>query len=272
MSFTQKRTIKPQYKKEFWVFIFTLLIFGGYFTGVKVSAFLDKDKEIELTTSDNSNSIISLQNKFIESSHIYLSDSNLKKVKIFEDFKEYLQDFFNTSIVKIRTPEKFKPKYEGLSSSGVKMSTDLDVIKFEYLNEISYYKIAEPVKNDFKDLLTKIIYFSPASLKNCSQWENVEINLNGSNSENIKIKKRDFEELASKISIVRKCGKIQPETYNKQSKKQYLVYLQTKSGTYKISTMGKNYVKIEFEDNFLEYFEVQTYFYDYLSNLIELSR
>ena len=170
--------------------------------------------------------------------------------------------------MKIRKPSSFKASYEGLSSSGVKMSTDLDVIKFEYLNQTSYYKIAEPVKKDFKDLLTKIIYFSPSSLKNSANWEHVTVSLVGSGLEDTKIKKKDFEELASKISIVRKCGKIQPERNSKQAKKHYIVTIETKSGKYKIATMNKNYVKIEFNNDFSEYFEVQPYFFEYLGNII----
>lgn len=269
MSFKkEKRIIKPEYKKEVGVFIFILLTFGGYFVGVKASSIIQKDEIVEQTDNNNQSSNVSLQNKFIESSHIYMSDSDVERVKIFEDFKEYLQDFFNTSIMKIRKPTNFKSIYEGLSSSGVKMSTNLDIIKFEYMNQTSYFKIAEPVKNNFKDLLTKIIYFSPSSLKNTSNWNSLTITLNNSQDNSLKVKKRDFEELASKISIVRKCGKIQPEKNNSQSKKQYVVDLKTSSGSYKISTMGKNYIKIEFNNEFLEYFEVQPYFFDYLSNLI----
>lgn len=268
MPFKEKRAVKPEYKKEVGVFIFILLTFGGYFTGVKASSFIQKDEIIEQVNEESKNTDVNLQNKFITSSHIYISDSNVEKVKIFEDFKEYLQDFFNTSIMKIRQPSSFKSCYEGLSSSGVKMSTDLDTIKFEYLNQTSYYKIAEPVKKNFKDLLTKIIYFSPSSLKNTSNWEHVTVSLANSNIESIKIKKRDFDELASKVSIVRKCGKIQPERNNKQAKKQYIVEIETKSGKYKISTMNKNYIKIEFNNDFLEYFEVQPYFFEYLSNIL----
>ena len=269
MSFRkEKRMVKPEYKKEVGVFIFVLLTFGGYFIGVKASPLIQKDEVVEQVTEDNKELNVSLQNKFIESSHIYISDANVEKVKIFEDFKEYLQEFFNTSIMKIRQPSSFKSSYEGLSSSGVKMSTNLDVIKFEYMNQVSYYKVAESVKKDFKDLLTKIIYFSPSSLKNSSNWEDVTITLNNSDVESIKVKKKDFEELASKVSIVRKCGKIQPEKNNSQSKKQYIVDLKTHSGEYKISTMGKNYIKIEFNNEFLEYFEVQSYFFDYLVNIL----
>ena len=85
----------------------------------------------------------------------------------------------------------------------------------------------------------------------------------------LKIKKKDFEELASKLSIVRKCGKIQPERNSKQAKKHYVVAIETNSGIYKISTMNKNYIKIEFNDSFLEYFEVQSYFFEYLVNLMQ---
>lgn len=268
MLFKEKRMIKPEYKKEVGVFIFVLLIFGGYFTGIKVSGFIQKDELIEQSSEDNKIQNENLENKFITSSHIYISNANAEKVKIFEDFKEYLEDFFSTSIMKIRQPSSFKSIYEGLSSSGVKMSTDLDVIKFEYLNQTSYYKIAEPVKNDFKDLLTKIIFFSPSSLKNTSNWKNVEVTKVNSNLEPIKIKKKDFEELASKISVVRKCGKIQPERNNAQAKKQYIVEIETKSDKYKISTMNKNYVKIELNNEFLEYFEVQPYFFEYLVNTL----
>ena len=245
MTFKEKRAVKPEYKKEVGVFVFVLLTFGGYFCGVKASAFIQNDEIVEQSLDESKMQEYNLENKFISSSHIYISDSNVEKVKIFEDFKEYLQDFFNTSIMKVREPKSFKPSYEGLSSSGVKMSTNLDIIKFEYLNQISYYKIAEPVKNDFKDLLTKIIYFSPSSLKNTSNWKNVSLSIPNSNLEALKIKKKDFEELASKLSIVRKCGKIQPERNSKQAKKHYVVAIETNSGIYKISTMNKNYIKID---------------------------
>lgn len=262
-----KRTIKPEYRKEVGAFILVALTFGGYFTGVKASSLIQKDDIVEQISDDNGSSNISLQNKFINSSHIYISDSKMERVKIFEDFKEYLSDFFNTSTMKIRKPKDFKSSYEGLSSSGVKMSTDLDIIKFEYMNNATYYKIAEPVKSDFKDLLTKIIYFSPSSLKNTSNWEDVNVTLNKDTENSVKVKKKDFEELASKVSIVRKCGKIQPERNNEQSKKQFLMELNTSSGSYKILTMGKNYVKISFNNEFTEYFEVQPYFFEFLANM-----
>lgn len=265
--FKEKRTIKAEYKKEAGVFLLVFLMFGGYFVGTKAASLIKKDDVIEQTTGEDTNSKISLQNKFISGSHIYISNDKLERVKIFEDFKEYLGDFFNTSIMKIREPKSFKSSYEGLSSSGVKMSTDLDIIKFEYMDNTSYYKVAESVKNDFEDLLTKIIYFSPSSLKNSSNWKSVEVTLNKSDEISIKVKKKDFEELASKLSIVRKCGKIQPERNNEQSKKQYIVDLKTSSDTYKISTMGKNYIKIDFNDKFTEYFEVQSYFFEYLANM-----
>lgn len=268
MPFKENKTIKSEHKKEIGVFIFILLTFGGYFIGVKTSRFIQQDEIIEQTNEEIKIQNENLENKFINSSHIYISSSDIEKVKIFEDFKENLEDFFSTSIMKIRQPSNFKSLYEGLSSSGVKMSTDLDVIKFEYLNQISYYKIAEPVKKNFEDLLTKIIYFSPSSLKNSSNWRNVTISLTNSNLESVKIKKKDFDELASKISVVRKCGKIQPERNNEQAKKQYIVEIETKSGKYKISTMNKNYLKIEFNDNLLEYFEVQPYFFEYLGNIL----
>lgn len=263
----EKRTVKAEFKKEASVFILILLTFGGYFTGVKASALIQKDDIVEHISEDNNNSNISLQSKFISGSHIYLSDDKMERVKIFEDFKEYLSDFFNTSTMKIREPKSFKSLYEGLSSSGVKMSTDLDVIKFEYMNNTTYYKIAESVKNDFKDLLTKIIYFSPSSLKNTSNWADIHVTLNNQTESSIKVKKKDFDELASKISIVRKCGKIQPERNNEQSKKQFLMELNTTSGKYEILTMGKNYVKITFNNNFIEYFEVQPYFFEFLANM-----
>lgn len=269
MPFKEKRVVKPEYRKEVGVFIFILLTFGGYFTGVKASGLIQKDEIVEQSSEENKTQEYNLENKFITSSHIYISDSNVEKVKIFEDFKEYLQDFFNTSIMEIRKPSSFKSLYEGLSSSGVKMSTNLDTIKFEYLNQTTYYKIAEPVKKDFKDLLTKIIYFSPSSLKNTSNWKNVKISMSNSNVEDVKVKKKDFDEFASKISIVRKCGKIQPERNSKQAKKHYVVEIETNSGKYKISTMNKNYIKIEFNNDFLEYFEVQPYFFEYLVNLMQ---
>jgi hypothetical protein len=263
----EKRKVKDEYKIEIGVLLFTLLTFGGYFTGVKATSLIQKDEVVEETTQTSNVSTSNLETKFISSSHIYMSDSKTNRIKIFEDFKEYLEEFFNTSIMKIRKPTSFKSTYEAVSSSGVKMSTNLDVIKFEYLNNETYYKIAETVKEDFEDLLTKIIYFSPSALKDCSKWNELTVTFEGSNLEIVRIKKRDFEELASKISIVRKCGKIQPEKNNEQTKKQYIVNLKTDSGEYKISTMGKSYIKIEFNDEFFEYFEVQSSFFDYLSNM-----
>ena len=83
MPFREKRTVKPEYRKEAGVFIFILLTFGGYFTGVKASALIQKDEVIEQTSEETKAQEVNLQNKFITSSHIYMSGSNGEKVKIF---------------------------------------------------------------------------------------------------------------------------------------------------------------------------------------------
>lgn len=267
-----KNIFSSKYKKEAIIISAVTLTFGGYLVGTKASAFFQKDEIVQEYKYDDSKKSASLQSKFISSSHIYMSDQKVDRIKIFESFKESLEDFFNTSTMSIRKPSKFKPIYTGLSSSGVKFSTDLDIIKFEYMEETMYYKVAEPVKSNFKGLLNKIIYFSPSSLKNYEEWNRVKVEKEDINTKfpNATIKKRDFAELASKISIVRQCGKIQPEKNNKTSKESFKVTIETDTNqNYTIYTMGKNYMKISMSKNQYEYFEVNPYFYDYLHKLFK---
>ena len=221
----------------------------------------------EVTQITEENLGQSLVSKFATSSHIYLSSSDTGKTKIFDEYIKSLKEFLNTSTMQIREPLSFNPTYEGLSSSGVKLYTDLDVIKFEEFDNVKYYKVAEGVKDDFLNLLTKSIYFSTDSLKDSKNWSSVKVIYKNKNITKT-IKKRDYDEFSSKLSIIRSCGKIQPEKSLQNSQKNFEVIIETKNNiNYKITIMGKDYIKIELNDKNSEYFEVKTAFYDYLSNI-----
>lgn len=260
-----RKKIRSFNKKEIAISTFIVLMLGGYYCGIESYSIVMKTKGDVVQIVDDSNNQ-SLINKFANSSHIYLSDANTGKIKIFNEYIESIKEFLNTSTMQIREPLSFTPTYEGLSSSGVKLFTDLDIIKLEEFENVKYYKVSEAVKNDFSDLLTKSIYFSTTNLKDTKNWKEVTIMYKDGNiSQNIK--KRDFEEFASKIAIIRNCGKIQPEKSLKNSRKNFEVYIETKNNiNYKIIMMGKDYMKIQLNNNNEEYFEIKTAFYDYLSN------
>ena len=262
----KKKQFKKFKKKELIASAFIALLVSGYYCGVEAYSIVVKSKGEVMKVTDESTDV-SLVNKFVNSSHIYLSDKDTDKIKIFDEYIDSIKHFFSTSTMQIREPISFKPTYEGLSSSGVKFYTDLDVVKFEEFGVSKYYKVAEGVKNDFENLLKKSIYFSTDSLKNSKGWREVKVFYKNKNESKI-IKRGDYEEFASKLSIIRSCGKIQPEKSLKNSKKQFEITIITKNDvTYKISIMGKDYVKINLDNKNEEYFEVKSSFFDYLSNI-----
>ena len=263
----KKKKIRSFSKKELIASSFIILMLGGYYCGIEAYSIVVKSKgEVMQTSEENVGQ--SLVNKFTNSSHIYLSNKETGKIKIFDEYIKSIKDFLNISTMQIREPLSFKPTYEGLSSSGVKLYTDLDVIKFEEFDNVKYYKISEGVKDDFLNLLTKSIYFSTGSLKDSKNWKEVKILYKNNNSTQV-IRKKDYDEFASKISIIRSCGRIQPEKSLNNTEKNFEVILETKNNmTYKIIVMGKDYIKIELNGKNKEYFEVKTAFYDYLSNLL----
>lgn len=265
----KKKKFKSFNKKEIITSSIIVLFLGGYYCGVEAYSLIINSKgEIMQTTEENIGA--SLINKFTNSSYIYLSNKETGKVKIFDEYIKSIKEFLNTSTMQIREPLSFTPVYEGLSNSGVKLYTDLDVIKFEEFENVKYYKISEGVKKDFLNLLTKSIYFSTGSLKDCKNWKEVSVTYKNKNiSKNIR--KYDYEEFASKLSIIRSCGKIQPEKSLLDAHKNFELTIKTKNNvTYKILIMGKDYIKIELNDGNQEYFEVKNVFYDYLSNMFEV--
>lgn len=264
----KKRKLRSFNKKEIIASSFIILMLGGYYCGIEAYSIVMKSKgEVMQTSEENTGQ--SLVNKFTNSSHIYLSNEETGKIKIFNEYIKSIKDFLNISTMQIREPLSFKPTYEGLSSSGVKLYTDLDIIKFEEFDNVKYYKVSESVKEDFLNLLTKSIYFSVDTLKDSKNWKQVSV-LYEDNNLTTTIKKKDYEEFASKISILRSCGKIQPEKSLRNSQKNFKVIIKTKNNmTYKIIVMGKDYIKIQLNDKNEEYFEVKTSFFDYISNLFE---
>lgn len=261
-----RKKIKSFNKKETMILSFIALTLGGYYCGVEGYSVIATTKG-EISEIVEENTEISLVNKFINSSHVYLSNNDSGKIKIFSEYIQSIKEFLNTSTMQIREPLNFDPVYEGLSSSGVKLYTDLDVIKFEEFDKVKYYKVSEGVKKDFSNLLTKAIYFSTGSLKNCSNWTEISVKYNNLNEEKV-IRRSDYEEFASKLSVVRNCGRIQPEKSLANAQKTFEVSIKTKNHiTYNILVMGKDYIKIELDSQNYEYFEVKNAFYDYLSSL-----
>lgn len=263
---TKKRKIRSLNKKEILITSFITLMLSGYYCGIETYSIVIKPKG-EITEYTEENTTQSLVNKFANSSHIYLSNKENQKIKVFDEYIKSIKDFLNISTMQIREPLNFNPTYEGLSGSGVKFYTDLDIIKLEDFDNIKYYKVSEGVKKDFLNLLTKSIYFSTGSLKDSKNWNSVKITYLNSNTKK-NIKKRNFEDFASKISIIRSCGKIQPEKSLEKSERKFEINIKTKDNmNYKIIIMGKDYIKITLNDEIEEYFEVKSSFYDYLSNL-----
>ena len=201
----------------------------------------------------------SLLSQFKSKNKIYISDGNVSNVRMEDEKVEEFRYSFN-EFSKIRTPDSYKPVYEGYTDDDIRFSTDLNLFRIYTVNEEVYYKIPVSEKTRFEKVLSGSIYTSFDFVKKYKTWKNVSVSYNDQKKT---IHKWKYDDLAYKMSSKRIVGKIQPEKNKERSKYNFTIDIQGDNYTLKIETMGKDYVKIS-SDKGEAYYEVSIALYEYL--------
>ena len=205
----------------------------------------------------------SLLSQFKSKNKIYISDGNVSNVRMEDEKVEEFRYSFN-EFSKIRTPDSYKPVYEGYTDDDIRFSTDLNLFRIYTVNEEVYYKIPVSEKTRFEKVLSGSIYTSFDFVKKYKTWKNVSVSYNDQKKT---IHKWKYDDLAYKMSSKRIVGKIQPEKNKERSKYNFTIDIQGDNYNLKIETMGKDYVKIS-SDKGEAYYEVSIALYDYLRETI----
>ena len=201
----------------------------------------------------------SLLSQFKSKNKIYISDGNVSNVRMEDEKVEEFRYSFN-EFSKIRTPDSYKPVYEGYTDDDIRFSTDLNLFRIYTVNEEVYYKIPVSEKTRFEKVLSGSIYTSFDFVKKYKTWKNVSVSYNDQKKT---IHKWKYDDLAYKMSSKRIVGKIQPEKNKERSKYNFTIDIHGDNYTLKIETMGKDYVKIS-SDKGEAYYEVSIALYEYL--------
>ena len=96
----------------------------------------------------------SLLSQFKSKNKIYISDGNVSNVRMEDEKVEEFRYSFN-EFSKIRTPDSYKPVYEGYTDDDIRFSTDLNVFRVYTVNKEEYYKVPVSYKKEFKEILDK---------------------------------------------------------------------------------------------------------------------
>ena len=94
----------------------------------------------------------SLLSQFKSKNKIYISDGNVSNVRMEDEKVEEFRYSFN-EFSKIRTPDSYKPVYEGYTDDDIRFSTDLNVFRVYTVNKEEYYKVPVSYKKEFKEIL-----------------------------------------------------------------------------------------------------------------------
>ena len=231
-----------------------------YFITFKVFSMMESSKNNPVkvqTEVDNRSLLRQLKGK----DKIYLSDDKVADVRVEAELLEELRYSFE-DVSKIRTPQSYKPIYEGYSDDGIKFSTDLNVLRVYTVDKEEYYKIPISSKDEMKKLLDRSIYTSFDFVKQYKTWNNVTVSYN---SETKTISKWKYDDLANKMVSKRVVGKVQPEKSKQRTKDNFTINIKADNYEAKIETMGQDYVRIKVKD-LSSYYEVHVGLYEYLKN------
>ncbi len=235
-----------------------------------VSKIFDSDREDsiqknKLTREENtSDNTLPLLSQLESSKKIYIldekTDVNIKIEKDrWADYKYYFNEFR-----KVRDAISYKPRYSGYSSTGIKFSTDLNFLRVYTVEKDEYYKIPIDKKEEFEKIIKESIYTSFDFVIDSEKWKSVHI----SNGDNTKTLHRwKYNKFVNKMRYKRHVGKVQPEKSKEKSKYNYTVYIDEDGFSFRIDTMGPNYIKIKYGD-YVAYYEVYTDMYNYIKNNI----
>ncbi|MEG0856149.1 MAG: hypothetical protein RSG52_06685 [Terrisporobacter sp.] len=255
-------------KKSTFLVAGIIVFFVIYFGTFKLFSSLDKndkDNAVKVQTEEDNRSLL---RQLKDKDKIYLSDAVVSDVRVEEQLLEELRYSFE-DVSKIRTPESYKPVYEGYSDDGVKFSTDLDVMRVFTVEQEEYYKIPVTSKEEMKNILDKSIYTSFDFVKQYKTWNSVTITYNG---EKKSISKWKYDDLANKMVAKRVVGKVQPEKSKQRSKENFVININADNYEAKVETMGVDYVKINVK-KLSSYYEVHTGLHEYIrAEVFKLSK
>ena len=252
----KKRKLKRGAILPLCIIAFFLIYFGSFWWFSSIQ----KSGNVEVQTqSKEDNRPLLTQLRYKEK--IYLSDNNVKNIRIESDYWHEL-DYILSELREVRTPESFNPVYTGYSDDGIKFSTDLNYLRVYTVSKESYYKIPVDSQQEFSNVLNKSIYTSFGFINQYKNWDSVSITYKNKTK---KIHKWKFDELSYKMASKRIVGKVQPEKSKERSEYNFTIDIKGENYEVTIETMSKDYVKITSGD-LQAYYEVYTGLFEYIKD------
>lgn len=249
-------------KKNVAVILGIIAFFIVYLIFFKIGTTLDKKTDgVSTKIQEEVEDTRPLLTQLKEKDKIYLSDKNVKNIKIEEDNWNEIK-YFLSDLRKIRKVEGYKSVYEGYTDDGIKFSTDFNFFRIYTVDKEEYYKVPVSSKDSLKKILTDSMYTSFEFLKQYKTWESATVSYKG---EVKKIKKWKYDDLSYKMISKRTVGKVQPEKSKERSKYNFVIDLVGENYNAKVEVMGEDYIKIIAKDS-IAYYEVHDTLFYYLKD------
>ena len=252
---------KRKVKKSAILIMGIICFFIIYFAAFNYFSNIGKGQGAKIPDVEEKVDARSLLSQFKSKKKIYISDGNVSNVRMEEEKVQEFQYSFN-EFSKIRTPDSYKPIYEGYTDDDIKFSTDLNVIRIYTVNKEEYYKIPVSSKDEFKKILEKSIYTSFDFVKQYKTWKEVKITYKDKTKN---LSRWKYDDLANTMASKRIVGKVQPEKSKERSDYNFVIQIKADNYEAKIETMGEDYVKISSKD-LSSYYEVHTALYTYIKD------
>ena len=252
---------KRKVKKSAILIMGIICFFIIYFAAFNYFSNVGKGQGAKIPDVEEKVDARSLLSQFKSKKKIYISDGNVSNVRMEEEKVQEFQYSFN-EFSKIRTPDSYKPIYEGYTDDDIKFSTDLNVIRIYTVNKEEYYKIPVSSKDEFKKILEKSIYTSFDFVKQYKTWKEVKITYKDKTKN---LSRWKYDDLANTMASKRIVGKVQPEKSKERSDYNFVIQIKADNYEAKIETMGEDYVKISSKD-LSSYYEVHTALYTYIKD------
>ena len=150
---------KRKVKKSAILIMGIICFFIIYFAAFNYFSNIGKGQGAKIPDVEEKVDARSLLSQFKSKKKIYISDGNVSNVRMEEEKVQEFQYSFN-EFSKIRTPDSYKPIYEGYTDDDIKFSTDLNVFRVYTVNKEEYYKVPVAYKKEFKEILDTSIYTS----------------------------------------------------------------------------------------------------------------
>ena len=254
---------KRKVKKSAILIMGIICFFIIYFAAFNYFSNVGKGQGTKIPDVEEKVDARSLLSQFKSKKKIYISDGNVSNVRMEEEKVQEFQYSFN-EFSKIRTPDSYKPIYEGYTDDDIKFSTDLNVFRVYTVNKEEYYKVPVAYKKEFKEILDTSIYTSFDFIKQYKTWKQVTIDYG---EETKKISGWSYDDLASKMVQKRLVGKIQPEKARERCKYKFTINITSDNYEARVDIMGEDYVKI-IVNNLISYYEVSNNLFDYIKTYI----